>query len=57
MIKIYKSSDKNLFNRLKDCILSGYPMLVEGIEEVIDSSLEPILQKNIFKQGGSYLIK
>jgi len=57
LIKIYKCTDKNLFNRLKDCILSGYPMLIEGIEEVIDSSLEPVLQKNIFKQGGSYQIK
>jgi len=55
-IKCYKMSDKSLFNRLKDCISSGWPVLVENVEQTIESSLEPILQKQIFKQGAVYLI-
>ena len=55
-IKCYKMSDKTLFNRLKDCISSGWPVLVENVEQTIESSLEPILQKQIFKQGAVYLI-
>lgn len=55
-IKFYKMSDRNLFNRLKDCISSGWPVLVENVEESIESSLEPILQKNIFRQGAVQMI-
>jgi dynein heavy chain len=55
-IKCFKMSEKTLFNRLKDCISGGYPVLVENVEESIESSLEPILQKQIFKQGPTYLI-
>jgi dynein heavy chain, axonemal len=55
-IKSYKISDRNLFNRLKDCIMSGYPCLVENVEQSLDSSLEPILQKQLFKQGAVYYL-
>ena len=55
-IKNYKMSDKNLFNRLKDCISSGWPVLVENVEETLESSLEPILQKQVFRQGAVYMI-
>ena len=55
-IKIFKMTEKTLFNRLKDCISGGYPVLVENVEQVIESSLEPILQKQIWKQGAIYLI-
>lgn len=55
-IKPYKMNDKNLFNRLKDCISSGWPVLVENVEQSIESSLEPILQKQIFRQGAVQMI-
>lgn len=55
-IRCYKMSDKTLFNRLKDCISSGWPVLVENVEQTIESSLEPILQKQIFKQGSVHMI-
>jgi dynein heavy chain len=55
-IKIFKMSDKTLFNRLKDCITGGYPVLVENVEQTIESSLEPILQKQVYKQGAVYYI-
>ncbi len=55
-IKCFKMSDKTLFNRLKDCISGGLPVLVENVEQTIESSLEPILQKQIYKQGPSFMI-
>ena len=55
-IKSYKMSDRNLFNRLKDCISSGWPVLIEKVEQNIESSLEPILQKQVFRQGAVQMI-
>jgi len=55
-IKPYKMNDKNLFNKLKDCISNGWPVLVENVEQTIESSLEPILQKQVFKQGAIFVI-
>jgi len=55
-IKAYKMNDKNLFNRLKDCISNGWPVLVENVEESIESSLEPILQKQTYRQGALQMI-
>ena len=55
-LRVYKITDKNLFNRLKDCIMSGYPCLVENVEQTFDSALEPILQKNTTKTGASTLL-
>ncbi len=55
-IRAIKMNDKNIFNKLKDCVSNGFPVLVENVEEVIDSCLEPILQKNIFRQGALQMI-
>jgi dynein heavy chain len=55
-LKSYKISDKNIYNRLKDCISSGYQFLIENVEQTIDSVFEPILQKQLFKQGSGFLI-
>lgn len=42
---------------LETCIRSGYPLLIEGVEEWIDPLLDPILQRDIYKRGLNYLIK
>jgi dynein heavy chain len=55
-IRAIKMNDKNIFNKLKDCVSNGFPVLVENVEEVIESSLEPILQKQIFRQGALQMI-
>lgn len=55
-IKIFKLSTKNLINKIKDCVISGIPVLVENVEEKIDNSLEPILNKNLYKQGNYYFM-
>lgn len=35
----------------------GLPVLLENIEEQLDPSLEPVLQRNVVKQGGQWQIR
>ena len=35
----------------------GQPVILENVEETLDPSLEPILQKQVYKAGGRMLIK
>ena len=35
----------------------GQPILLENIDETLDPSLEPLLQKNIVKQSGQWQIR
>lgn len=35
----------------------GKPVLLENVLEVLDASLEPLLQRQTFKQGGALCIK
>ena len=55
-INTYKITNKNLFNNLKNCISNGFPCLIENVEQTIDSSLEPILANQVFKQGAGYYL-
>ncbi|EQC26205.1 hypothetical protein SDRG_15942 [Saprolegnia diclina VS20] len=51
-----KMTNANLLRSLESCIRNGKSLLIEDIEETLEPSLEPILQKAIFKQGGRLLI-
>ena len=51
-----RMDDINLLRTLESCIRVGKPMLVEDISEFLDPSLEPILQRAVFNQGGRRLI-
>ena len=55
-INTYKITNKNLFNLLKNSIQNGYPCLIENVEQTLDSSLEPILANQVFKQGAGYYL-
>ena len=55
-INCYKLTNKNLFNLLKNSIQNGYPCLIENVEQTLDSSLEPILANQVFKQGAGYYL-
>ena len=55
-INCYKITNKNLFNLLKNSIQNGYPCLIENVEQTLDSSLEPILANQVFKQGAGYYL-
>jgi len=38
-------------------VRAGKPVVLENVAEVLDVSLEPLLAKQTFKQGGSMCIK
>ena len=56
-LKIIKLSDGNYLRVLENSIQFGKPVLLENVGEELDPSLEPLLQKQIFKKGSSYNIR
>merc|ERR1719387_1333366 len=47
----------NYVRELENCIQFGNPVLLENIEETLDSILDPVLQKATFKQGTLEMIR
>jgi dynein heavy chain len=56
-LTVLKQSDKDFLRSLENCIQFGTPVLLENVGESLDPALEPLLQKQTFKQGGSVCIK
>ncbi|XP_078610604.1 dynein axonemal heavy chain 3-like isoform X1 [Branchiostoma floridae x Branchiostoma japonicum] len=56
-LSIIKLSDGNYIRTLENSITFGTPVLLENIAEELDPILEPILTKQIFRQGGVDYIK
>lgn len=56
-LQIIKLTDGNYLRALENSIQFGYPVLLENVGEELDPSLEPLLQKQIFKQGGVNCIR
>ena len=52
-----KLSDKDYIRTLENAIRFGKPCLLENVGEELDPALDPILQKQTFKQSGSIVIK
>jgi dynein heavy chain len=55
-LKVLRLSS-NYVRELENCIQFGIPVLIENIEEQLDSILDPVLQKATFKQGTLEMIK
>lgn len=51
-LSVIKLTDADYIRTLENCIQFGTPLLLENIGEELDPSLEPLLLKQIFKQGG-----
>lgn len=51
-LQVIKLTDANYLRTLENAIQFGKPVLLENIAETLDASLEPLLQKQTFKQGG-----
>lgn len=49
-----KLTDANYLRLLENGIQFGKPVLLENINETLDAALEPLLQKQLFKQGGTF---
>lgn len=56
-LQVIKLSNPKFLQIVETSIRMGLPVLLENIEEVLDPSLEPVLQKNIEKKGGQWQIR
>ncbi|XP_031217595.1 dynein heavy chain 12, axonemal [Mastomys coucha] len=51
-LSVIKLSDSDYMRTLENCIQFGTPLLLENVGEDLDPSLEPLLLRQTFKQGG-----
>ncbi|XP_055269255.1 dynein axonemal heavy chain 12 [Moschus berezovskii] len=51
-LSVIKLSDADYMRTLENCIQFGTPLLLENVGEELDPSLEPLLLRQTFKQGG-----
>ncbi|KAG8523853.1 Dynein heavy chain 7, axonemal [Galemys pyrenaicus] len=51
-LSVIKLSDSDYMRTLENCIQFGTPLLLENVAEELDPSLEPLLLRQTFKQGG-----
>ncbi|KAJ8333348.1 hypothetical protein SKAU_G00422440 [Synaphobranchus kaupii] len=56
-LSIIKLTDPDYMRTLENCIQFGSPLLLENVGEELDPSLEPLLLKQTFKQGGMECIR
>ncbi|XP_055637886.1 dynein axonemal heavy chain 3 isoform X3 [Toxorhynchites rutilus septentrionalis] len=56
-LKIIQQMDPNYMRVVENALINGYPVLLENVGETIDSGLNSILEKNVFRLRGANLIK
>ncbi|PRP88057.1 dynein heavy chain 6, axonemal-like [Planoprotostelium fungivorum] len=56
-LKILKPSEPNFMRTLEGAIRTGQPVLIEELGELLDPSLEPVLMRQTFKQGGRHMLR
>ncbi|KAL3853467.1 hypothetical protein ACJMK2_017003 [Sinanodonta woodiana] len=56
-LSVIKLTDGDYMRTLENCVQFGNPLLLENVGEEIDPSLEPLLLKQTFKQGGVEMIR
>jgi len=56
-LDVLRMNDKKFLQGLENCIRFGRWCLVENVGETLDAALEPVLLQQVFKQGGSDMIK
>ncbi|XP_056131285.1 dynein axonemal heavy chain 12 [Lampris incognitus] len=56
-LSVIKLTDADYMRTLENCIQFGTPLLLENVGEELDPSLEPLLLKQTFKQGGMDCIR
>ena len=53
---MFKLSQSDFVRNIETCVQYGRPVLLENVGETIDSILEPLLTKSIYKSGGSMVV-
>jgi dynein heavy chain len=56
-LKVVKLTDGDYLRTLENAVQFGQPVLLENVQEELDPALEPLLQKQVFKQGGVMCIQ
>jgi len=56
-VKVVKGNDATILRTLENAIRLGSPVILEDVGEELDPALEPVLQKQIYKQGGRSLLR
>ncbi|OWK63542.1 Dynein heavy chain 7, axonemal [Lonchura striata] len=56
-LNVIKITDTDYMRTVENCIQFGTPLLLENVGEELDPSLEPLLLKQTFKQGGVECIR
>lgn len=56
-LHVIKLTDRDFMRNLENCIQFGTPVMIENVLEDLDPTLEPLLLKQTFKQGGAICIK
>lgn len=56
-LAVTRFSRKDYGNLLERCIMNGYPLLIEDVTEEIDSSLDPLLTKQVTENGGRLVVR
>ncbi|XP_055840841.1 dynein axonemal heavy chain 3 isoform X1 [Episyrphus balteatus] len=56
-LKVIKQSDDNYMRVIELAISYGNPVLIENVGEKLDSNLTPILERNVIRHKGGYVIK
>jgi len=56
-LTVIKLTEQTYLRTLENCIRVGNPVLLENVEEALDPALEPVLQKQTFKQSGRLMIR
>lgn len=56
-LKVIKLTDSNFVRTLENSIQFGTPVLLENVMQELDPTLEPLLLKQTFKQGGMVCIR
>ncbi|ALC49870.1 Dhc16F [Drosophila busckii] len=56
-LQVIKMTDGNMMRILENSVRQGYPVLLEEIDETIDPSLRPILQRETYKFEGRIYLK
>ena len=56
-LKTIQLSQKRWMNQILTCVQMGEPILIEGVGEELDATLDPLLSRSIFQRGAQKMIK
>jgi len=56
-IKTIKLTEPSYLKTLENGIRFGNPILLENVEEHLDPSIDPVLQKQIYKKGAQFFLR